>query len=608
MKRNDYILFALLLALLFAWPWIDRELIRPVVKSPARPAAAATNEAALAVESPGPAAATPATGVVARTELAPATNTPPATPVPAPAVDAASTQPEQQVVLTNGALTLTFSSRGGALAAVTFHGYRSTLDPASEPVHLDFSARRALAYGGLAGLEETQDFQLTPDPAGRKLVAERKTAAGLRLVRTIELSGTYQLSVQDVLVNETAAAVELGAHTIQCGPMRREPGHRDGAGFVTLGVDSLSPGGEDVMHWGGKLAKQFDLERDERSLPKLPVRLDRTPEMKNPAVDWVAAKNKYFVQILAPAEGADGLTLHATRELAKGERENPDLSPKMTPLEEVAVSARFGGVELAAGAQLARRYSFYVGPKKLSELNALPLHQDEVMEVGDWLKPVSKALVWMLNAIHGVIPNYGLAIMLLTVVIRILFWPLTHKSSQSMKRMAELQPLVKEVQEKYKKDPPRMQQEMMRLYKEHKVNPVAGCLPMLIQIPVFFSLFMVLRSAIELRFAPFLWISDLSEPENLLVNVIGFPVNLLPLVMAGTMYWQQKITPTAGDPQQAKMMRVMMTGMMLFFLYTYASGLALYWTTQNILMIVQQYWMLRKKKAGEAAAAPAIRR
>ena len=204
------------------------------------------------------------------------------------------------------------------------------------------------------------------------------------------------------------------------------------------------------------------------------------------------------------------------------------------------------------------------------------------------------------NAIHGVLPNYGVAIMLLTVIIRIVFWPLTHKSSQSMKRMAELQPLVKELQEKYKKDPQRMQAEMMRLYKEHKVNPVAGCLPMLIQIPIFFSLFMVLRSAIELRFAPFLWISDLSEPENLLVGLIGFPLNILPLLMAGTMYWQQKITPTAGDPQQAKMMRVMMTGMMLFFLYTYASGLALYWTTQNLLMIVQQYWMMRKKSPARA--------
>lgn len=593
MKKQDYIWVGLLVALLFGWPYLDRLVIRPSFfkNMPAKTRPAVTNVAAAVTNAAVPAA----TGTVAEARIAAAPEKPASAPVPEPAVEAAAARPETHVTLSNAVARLDFSSRGGGLAGVTLLNYRSHLEKDSPPVQLDFSSRRTLAYDGLAGFDESQDFDLAADAGGRKLTATRRTAQGLRLVRTMELQDRYILAIKDEFANESAAAVTLPAHEIQVGPMRREAGHRDAAGFVSLGIDSLSPGGEDVHHWSRELAKLFDRERKAQSLPKLPVRLDHQPELKSGAVDWVAAKNKYFAQILTPSESAEGLTLHLARELAAAEKTNPSYAPKMTPIEEVAVSLRLAGIEVAPGTNLVRQYTLYVGPKRLADLSQRPLHQDEVMEVGNWLKPVSKALMWMLNAIHSVIPSYGVAIMLLTLVIRFIFWPLTHKSSQSMKRMAEIQPLVKEIQEKYKKDPQRMQAEMMRIYKENKVNPVSGCLPMFIQIPIFFSLFMVLRSSIELRFAPFLWIRDLSEPENLLVNVIGFPINILPLLMAGTMYWQQKITPTAGDPQQAKMMRVMMTGMMLFFLYSYAAGLALYWTTQNLLMIGQQLWMQRKK-------------
>jgi YidC/Oxa1 family membrane protein insertase len=141
-----------------------------------------------------------------------------------------------------------------------------------------------------------------------------------------------------------------------------------------------------------------------------------------------------------------------------------------------------------------------------------------------------------------------------------------------------------------------MQQETMKFYKENKVNPMGGCLPMLIQIPVFIALFVVLRSAIELRFSKFLWIRDLSEPENLfagLIPVVG-SLNILPLLMSATMVWQQKLTPSAGDPQQQKMMAIMMPIMMLFFFYTMPSGLVLYWTTSNLIMIIQM--MIKKQK------------
>jgi YidC/Oxa1 family membrane protein insertase len=166
--------------------------------------------------------------------------------------------------------------------------------------------------------------------------------------------------------------------------------------------------------------------------------------------------------------------------------------------------------------------------------------------------------------------------------------------------MGEIQPLVKEIQAKYKDNPQKQQQEVMALYKEHKVNPMGGCLPMLVQIPVFIALFVVLRSAIELRFAPFLWIRDLSEPENLLAGMIPVvgSLNILPLVMAGTMFWQQKLTPGAGDPQQQKMMAFMPLLMLVFF-YSFASGLVLYWTTNQCLMIAQQLINKRRQARKE---------
>jgi YidC/Oxa1 family membrane protein insertase len=256
---------------------------------------------------------------------------------------------------------------------------------------------------------------------------------------------------------------------------------------------------------------------------------------------------------------------------------------------------------LPAGDVLERAQSLYVGPKKYAELKALGLRRDGVMELGKmgW---AGRPLLNTLNAIYRVVPNYGVAIIVLTLLVRILFWPVTHKSTESMRKMSALQPQIKALQAKFKDNPQRMQQETMKLYKENKVNPLGGCVPMLVQIPVFIALFTVLRSAVELRFAPFLWISDLSEPENLLagmIPVIG-SLNILPLLMVATMFIQQKLTPAAGDPQQQKMMAIMMPLMMLIFFYTMPSGLVLYWTTSQVSMIVQL--LVRKEREKRAKA------
>jgi YidC/Oxa1 family membrane protein insertase len=197
--------------------------------------------------------------------------------------------------------------------------------------------------------------------------------------------------------------------------------------------------------------------------------------------------------------------------------------------------------------------------------------------------------------------------MLLTVIVRTVFWPLTHKSTMSMKRMSKLQPQMNAIREKFKANPQKMQAEIMALYRANKVNPFAGCLPLLIQIPVFIALFYVLRSAIELRYASFLWIRDLSEPERIFdfgfaIPILGWDaLNLLPIAMTITMIIQMKVTPTAGDPQQQKIMMTIMPAMMLAMLYNYASGLALYWTTTNIISIAQQFYYRHLNKKEEAA-------
>jgi len=263
--------------------------------------------------------------------------------------------------------------------------------------------------------------------------------------------------------------------------------------------------------------------------------------------------------------------------------------------DRVAAAIHFAGRSLTAGETYHRTLSYYVGPKEFSSIAPLGLHKQEIMDFGK-LRWLCEGLLWSLNKLYWLIPNYGIAIILLTLIVRIIFWPLTHKGTESMKRMQALQPQIKELQEKYRDKPQKLQQETMALYRENKVNPLGGCLPMLVQIPVFFALFNVLRSAVELRFAPFLWVKDLSAAENLLVGVSPIPINLLPILMTVTQIWQQKLTPAAGDPAQQKMMMWMMPIMMLMFLYSMPAALVLYWTANQVMMIIQLYWQRRMKK------------
>jgi YidC/Oxa1 family membrane protein insertase len=227
------------------------------------------------------------------------------------------------------------------------------------------------------------------------------------------------------------------------------------------------------------------------------------------------------------------------------------------------------------------------------------------MNFGFWAF-FAKALLLSMNGLHALGVPYGLAIVLITIVIKLLFWPLTQISTRSMKRMQLLQPQIKELQEKYKDDPKKQQERMMAFWKEHKVNPAAGCLPIFIQIPVFFGFYTMLQSAIELRGASFLWAFDLSQPDTIwVIPGLGFPVNPLPLIMGATQFWQMRLTPPSPgvDPVQQKIFQYMPL-IFLFILYNFSSGLTLYWTVQNLLSIAQMK-LTRATDAAAKAGGPA---
>lgn len=608
MSKKDIGPILVVLALIAVWAGVDRYYIAPRERATAEAAAAlaaaaASNQTA-AARTTGAVAAASGTAAPVRPEGATVSNV------------EADTTPAQAFELKNEHLVLTLTSRGASVEKALLTKYPRSLTNKVDCVALDFTDQTALAYGGLDGLTDQFNFLAVEQKEGA-ITLERQGANGLTLRRTITIGTNYVVSIRDEFSNRGSSPVTVPTHTLRTGLMSAEEGHRNMIGFAVLGVDTLTGGSDGVKYWGAELSGWFEDIQKASGLPKIPESIQTAPldeDLKERSVDWIAAKNKYFTQIIAPKDGADACLVQARRVVPAYEKGNPAApAPGDAEIEAVAGLLQFKtGQTIQPGQALApREMDYFIGPKKFGDLRDLRRHQVDVMELGFWA-PVGKTLLWVLSFIHDhIVQNYGIAIMLLTVIVRTVFWPLTHKSTMSMKRMAKLQPLMLQLREKYKGNPQKMQAETMALYRQHKINPVAGCLPMIIQIPVFIALFVILRSAIELRYASFLWIRDLSEPERILefgftIPLLGWDaLNLLPLAMTATMVLQMKLTPTAGDPQQQKIMLIMMPIMMLFMLYGYASGLALYWTTTNIISIFQQLYYRKLSHDEPLPVAPA---
>ncbi|MEA3332182.1 MAG: membrane protein insertase YidC [Pseudomonadota bacterium] len=264
----------------------------------------------------------------------------------------------------------------------------------------------------------------------------------------------------------------------------------------------------------------------------------------------------------------------------------------LLPPDNVAIGRTTGSIEradathLMAGLQVNQnsRIKIYIGPKKGLLLQALGMHLEDSIEYG-WFGVIARPLVQLLHFFNKYVHNYGIAIIILTILIKLVFYPLSQKSYKSMGKMKAVQPKLAKLKEKYKDDKARLNKEMMDLYRTNKVNPFGGCLPIVVQIPVFFALYRALMVAIELRHAPFMgWIMDLSAKD---------PYYVTPLIMGATMFLQQKMTPTTGDAMQAKMM-LFMPIIFTFMFLNFPSGLVLYWLVNNVLSIGQQYLVMRQ--------------
>jgi YidC/Oxa1 family membrane protein insertase len=306
-------------------------------------------------------------------------------------------------------------------------------------------------------------------------------------------------------------------------------------------------------------------------------------------IEWAGMTNQFFTDLVTP------LSAKAVELWAKPFDIKQSEGPTLLGIEG---AMGMPGFQVPPGQTTTLRFQLYAGPKLYGRLAKLEHNEAEIMNFGMW-KLISQFLLNFMNLIHSWIGNYGFSIVLLTACVKGVLWPLQNKANRSMRKMSALAPKMQELKEKYKDDPTRMNQEVMKLYKEHGVNPVGGCLPMMIQIPIFFGLFSMLGQAAELRNARFLWVRDLSQPDTLftipglgwipiLGSPVGLPVNILPLIMGATNLWLMRMTPKTGDSTQQKVM-MFMPLIFLIFCYNFAAALALYYTTQNLFTILQLY-------------------
>ena len=489
--------------------------------------------------------------------------------------------PEKTVVLENGELKLVLSSWGAVVKNATLKEYarkRGAVSESNPALVFDYSSAPLGTLEGVAGLAPNAAYEV------RTLTSNAVVFVNAAATRTYTLQPGYRVELE-----ETFRTAPAGRTTLSLGSMAMGASKND-----LLSVDSWAMDAK-----GGAVVHHDDDDSPLKSylvgsslgcsgggnaagLP-LATRLDYPGAQK-----WIALKDRFFVTALVESSAVNaGFEARITRD-GQAATYRPE---------------RLAAAAVYENAPAVRTSTFYVGPKKQALLWEMGMK--DVMEFGMW-RWVCYPLVWVLNVFNDWIPSYGVAIILLTILVRLLFWPLTHKSTVGMKKMQEIQPLMKELQAKYKDNPKRLQQETWQLYKDRKVNPMSSCLPMLVQIPVFIALFNVLRAAVELRYAGFLWIPDLSEPEGLFASWFPFGgLNILPILMAATMALQSALTPSTGDKSQQRMMMVVMPVMMLVMFYSFPSALSLYWTVSQVLSIVQM-WLIRRASAKNAAAAPAV--
>jgi YidC/Oxa1 family membrane protein insertase len=489
-------------------------------------------------------------------------------------------QPEHDETLKSAVAELSFSNNKGGLVTVGLLNHR-----AEQGQLVQLNTDRTPAIGAITqNPNNWQDsgYTLSTDSAAGTATLKRTPPAGLEITKVYTLAkeaglkDDYQVKLSITFKNNGAASFDTPGFFVSTGaaePIHRTDRiyatqfdwYRDGK-FNSIAVNYFDPG------------KLFGMFQTSGAKDVYTATADK--------ILWAAVSNQYFATILAPQETYGQQVWAIPVNIA-----NEDGQP---PIKAIQGAIEVPGFSLPPGETKTVAFDIYAGPKEFNRLAKLPNDQADIMNFG-WAKWVSELLLTVMNTLHAWVKSYALAIIIMTIIIRSLLWPLQNAATKSMRRMSKLSPIMNELREKYKDDPQRMNQETMKLYKEYGVNPFGGCLPMVVQIPIFFGFYGMLDKAIELRNSSFLWVHDLSQPDTVF-HLGGIPINILPLVMAATQLWQMSITPKTGDPAQQRMF-LFMPLIFLFICYNYASGLALYWTVQNLFFVTQMY--LTRKQADE---------
>ena len=554
MDRQAWIAVTLCIVGLVAWQVYTLQHPRPM---PVR-ALASPSPGAIATNNATPAPAAPA---------APQPNEPAATPTPASFL-------EKTASLRNADLQLRLTNRGGGIADAVLPKHKAEN---GQPVKLN-SANRA-PIGAI--LEKPAapllaEFTIVPAPAG-SVQFERALPNRVTLRKKFTLPAppnekdNYVAQLEVDFQNNGPTAYTNPGYFLALGSAA--PIHRNDLPNYTRATWCIN----------GK-AKYTDVSWfAAQSYPFVGVQKRAAQQYYNEPLagaEWLGVSNQFFVMLATP------LTTKATSVWAT--RFEAGTTAKGDPEYGIESAMGMPGFQVPPGKTETVQFQLYLGPKLYHRLAQLTHDEAEIMDFGLW-KLVSQALLNMMNFLHSFLGNYALAILVLTAIIKLILWPLQTKANKSMRRMAALSPKMQELREKFKDDPTKMNAEVMKLYKDYGINPVSGCLPMMIQIPIFFGLFTMLRQAVELRNASFLWVHDLSQPDTIAhIPGIGWPINILPLIMAATNVWLMRLTPKSGDATQQRVM-MFMPLIFVVFCYNFAAALALYYTTQNLFTILQLY-------------------
>ena len=511
--------------------------------------------------------------------------------------------PEELLTVATDDARYVFTSHGGGLKEIELLRYPESVTngrkgQTGEVATLNTKAPvPVMALRGEAALQGDGAFELTRTRDGIR--AEKTLPNGLVIVKEFQIASNYLFNATVRIENTSSDAIAVGGQEWTIG-----------TATPMSALDKQAVQTQGVMWYDGE--KTHDTPKswfDNQSFmgcitgPK-PPRTEYQGGDGN--VVWASVHNQYFAIVAMPATNAPSIVARTVKLPKPSPEELPEGAGPVAAPDGFQTALVYPGLILPAGDSLERTVTFYAGPKEYRTLANIAAklgnNLDQLMSFG-FFGFVSKALLLGMNWLHDSLRfGYGWAIVVITFFIKMVFWPLTAASTRSMKRMQQLQPQMKALQEKYKGDPAKMNRKLMEFMKENKVSPLGGCLPMLLQIPVFFGFFTMIRSAIELRGASFLWVSDLSQPDTLF-HAGGFPINLLPLIMGVTMLWQARLTPMSPgmDPAQQKIMKYMPL-MFVAFLYNYSAGLTLYWTTQNLLTILQT----KLTKTQQTPATPVV--